>query len=175
MMIKLNNSNIEIEKDRWFNPFWSVWLQHLMSRPSCYNCKFTTTGRVADITLGDLWGVHLYCPELYGKNGGSSLVVCNTEKGKTVFMKAKEKMYGHELDFDTALKYQSPMRKSIDKNTQRENFMKDLKSNMTYKQINKKWAQKPTLKLLWQKYIWGNRQKIFCWNIKQKFTRKEAK
>lgn len=57
-----------IKKDRWFNPFWSVWLDHLMSRPCCYECPFTTTERVADITLGDLWGVHIYCPELYGES-----------------------------------------------------------------------------------------------------------
>lgn len=57
-----------LSKDRWFNPFWSIWLKHLMSRPSCYECSFTNCERVADITLGDLWGVHIYCPELYGKN-----------------------------------------------------------------------------------------------------------
>lgn len=152
-------------KDRWFNPFWSVWLQHLMSRPSCYQCKYAEKGRTADITLGDLWGVHLYCPELYGNNGGSSLVVCNTQKGKDVFNKAEKLMYGHELKFEDALKYQGPMRKHIDENPQRTHFMLDLQSDMNYETINKKWAKKPTLKLLWQKYVWGNRQKIFVWNL----------
>ena len=57
----MNKKKIII-KDRWFNPFWSVWLQHLMSRPSCYKCPFTTPERVADITLGDVWGVHLAYP-----------------------------------------------------------------------------------------------------------------
>ena len=154
-----------IIKDRWFNPFWSVWLQHLMSRPSCYKCPFTTSERVADITLGDLWGVHLYCPELYGKNGGSSLVVCNTEKGKEVFKKARSQMYGHELRFEDALKYQGPMRKPIAENDKRDLFMTDLKSDMDFKNLNKKWAEPPTIKLLFQKYIWGNRQKVFVWNM----------
>ena len=155
-------------KDRWFNPFWSIWLNHLMSRPSCYKCHFTSVERGADITLGDLWGVHLYCPELYGSNGGSSLIVCNTEKGKTVMKKAQESMYGHELAFEDALRYQSPMRKCISENPDRGRFMADLQSDMTYKAINKKWAKRPTLKLLWQKYIWGNRQKIFFWNLKNR-------
>ena len=93
-----------LKKDRWFNPFWSIWLQYLMSRPSCYECPFTTTERVADITLGDLWGVHIYCPELYGENGGASLIVVNTEKGAAALDKSKQYLYGHELDFDTALK-----------------------------------------------------------------------
>ena len=154
-----------IIKDRWFNPFWSIWLNHLMSRPSCYKCQFTTSDRVADISLGDLWGVHLYCPELYGKNGGASLVVCNTEKGKEVFGKAKPMMYGHELCFEDALKYQGPMRKHIDDNPQREEFLCDLRSDMPYKELIKKWAVRPSLKLLFQKYVWGNRQKVFVCNI----------
>lgn len=154
-----------IIQDRWFNPFWSVWLQHLMSRPSCYKCPYTTSDRVADITLGDLWGVHVYCPELYGQNGGSSLVVCNTAKGKEVFLKAKEQMYGHELRFEDALKYQGPMRKPIDSNDNRDAFMTDLKSDISFNAINKKWARRPSLKLLFQKYIWGNRQKVFVWNL----------
>ena len=165
MKIILADNKKVIVKDRWFNPFWSVWLNHLMSRPSCYHCKFTTTGRTADITLGDLWGVHLYCPELYGNNGGSSLVVCNTEKGKNIFQKAQNDMFGHELKFEDALKYQGPMRKTISENSERAAFMADLESNMDYQAINKKWAKKPTMKLLFQKYIWGNRQKIFMWNL----------
>ena len=167
MRTVLKKDNIEIEKDRWFNPFWSIWLNHLMSRPSCYNCKFTTVGRVADITLGDLWGVHLYCPVLYGENGGSSLVICNTEKGKTVAQQAIKQMYGHELDFNEALKYQSPLRKTIEANSKRNLFMKDIKSDMSYQEINRKWAKKPSIELLFEKYVWGNRQKIFWWRMKQ--------
>lgn len=164
MSIETNSGSV-YRKDRWFNPFWSIWLKHLMSRPSCYKCPFTNTERVADITLGDLWGVHLYCPELYGHNGGASLVIGNTEKGKEVIKIAEKRMYGHSLKFEDALKYQGPMRKHIPDNPRREEFMNDLRSNMDYKAITKKWADRPTIKLLFQKYIWGNRQKVFMWNL----------
>lgn len=176
MRLSLSGSNKTLSKDRWFNPFWSLWLSHLMSRPACYQCKFATPDRVADITLGDLWGVHLYCPELYGNNGGSSLVVCNTDKGKRVFRLAQESMFGHELEFEEALKYQSPMRRTIGMNPDREAFMSDLKSDMDYQSINKKWARKPTLELVFQKYCWGNRQKIAVWTIsrKLKINRRKA-
>ena len=173
MRIQLQNGKT-LKKDRWFNPFWSIWLAHLMSRPSCYRCQFATSERIADITLGDLWGVHLYCPELYGKNTGCSLVVCNTEKGRRVFSKAQKLMFGHVLDFETALKYQSPMRKHIDENSDRSAFMLDLLEK-DHAALTKKWAKKPTLKLLWSKYIWGNRQKIFLWNLMNKFCGRENK
>lgn len=172
MSIKLENGK-KIKKDRWINSFWEIWLSHLMSRPSCYNCQFTNINRVADISLGDLWGVHLYCPELYGKNGGASLIICNTQKGFNCIEIAKKELYGHELDFNTALKYQSPLRKSIENNPKREEFLKDLtNSNMNYKVLYKKWYTKPSIKLLYSKYIWGNRQKILLWNVKNKLKNK---
>lgn len=161
--------NKHIQIDRWFNPFWSIWLNHLMSRPSCYECPFNTPERVADITLGDLWGVHLYCPELYGHNGGSSLMFGNTPKGREAMTAAEKLMYGHELKFEDALRYQSPMKRHISMNPQREEFMSDLREpKITFRQLNKKWAKKPSLKLLYQKYIWGNRQKVWFWNLKRK-------
>jgi len=166
--IELEDKNKSIIIDRWFNPFWSIWLNHFMSRPSCYNCQFTTTERVADVSLGDLWGVHQYCPELYGRNGGSSLIVCNSAKGKAVVEKAKQSMIGHGLAFEDALKYQSPMRKRISENPDREQFMKDLQSDMSFQAINKKWAKKPTIGLIWQKYVYGNRQKVFIWSLKSR-------
>lgn len=174
VMSTLLESGHYLKIDRWFNPFWSIWLNHLMSRPSCYECPFTTVERVADISLGDLWGVHLYCPELYGQNSGASLIICNTEKGKEALALAKQELYGHELNFNTVLKYQSPMRKPIDKNPQREMFMKDL-LDMDYKTFCIKWANKPTLKLLWSKYVWGNRQKVFVWNLKQKISKTKGR
>ena len=171
MKIQLENGK-ELKKDRWFNPYWNIWLNHLMSRPSCYECAYATIDRVADITLGDLWGVHLYCPELYGNNSGSSLVVANSEKGKKVLEQAKKYMYGHNLDFETAIKYQKPFRECISYNDNRDAFIEDLKNpNMTYNDIVKKWYEKPTFKLLWSKYVWGNRQKVYVLNAKNKIKR----
>lgn len=164
VMSTLLRDGYRLKKDRWFNPFWSIWLAHLMSRPSCYKCPYATRERVADITLGDLWGVHLYCPELYGHNGGASLIIYSTEKGKRVIAESSRFLYGHELDMDTAVKYQRPMRESIAMNPNREKFMDDLQK-LPYEKLCQKWATRPTLKLLWSKYVWGNRQKIFFWNL----------
>lgn len=50
--------------------------------------------------------------------------------------------------------------------------MQDLMdTNFSYEDINKKWAKKPSIKLLYQKYVWGNRQKIAVWNLKRKFRK----
>lgn len=152
------------KQDRWFNPFWSIWLQHLISRPSCYECPFATRERVAEITLGDLWGVHIYCPDLYGKNGGASVVFCNSDKGSQVLELVRKSLYGRDLPLETAIRYQGPMRNHIAANDRRGECMEDIKT-MPYKVFVKKWAKRPTLKLLAQKYLWGNRQKVWFRNL----------
>lgn len=145
--------------DRWFNPFWSIWLQHLISRPSCAECPFARRERVADITLGDLWGVHLYCPDLYNDDKGASLAVCNTEKGLTAFEAAISLMACRELDMADVVRYQGPMRKSTGANPRREECMADLRS-MDWREFTRKWAKKPTLKLLVSKYLWGTNKQV---------------
>ena len=161
---KSSGGTFKWKQDRWFNPFWSIWLQHLISRPSCYECPFASRARIADITLGDLWGVHLYCPDLYGRNGGASVVFCNNDKGCQVLELAIESLYGHDLPLETAIRYQGPMRSHIAANGRRSECMEDIKT-MPYKVFVKKWTKRPTLKLLAQKYLWGNRQKVWLWNL----------
>lgn len=152
--------------DRWFNPFWSIWLQHLMSRPSCYHCPYTTPTRLADITLGDLWGVHKYCPELYGNNKGSSLVLCNTQKGEMALQQARERLFGHNLEFEDAIRFQGPLRNPISPNPNREKFMADLQNpEISFDALVRKWAVKPSFKLIISKYIWGNQRKVRLWKF----------
>ena len=128
---------------------------------------FRVPDRVADITLGDLWGVHKYCPELYGNNGGSSLIVCNSPKGISILNKAKEKLYGHELKYEDALVYQRPMRVIVPASPDRDAFMKDLKK-LSYTELCRKWKPHHSFKFLISKYIWGtNRQLVNIWKIKK--------
>ena len=161
-----------IKRDRWINPFWFFWANRLMSRPSCVSCPFRTTEREADITLGDLWGVHLYCPDLYGQNRGCSLAVCNTDKGKDVFRKAEPNLYGHALRFEDALRYQRPMRVVVPANPRRDEFMDDLKT-MDYQALCQKWKPRESIGLLFKKYVFGkNSQVVWWWNLKNRLKRR---
>ena len=53
---------------------------HLSARPCCFNCKFRGFPRVADITLGDFWGVDKLKPHL-DNNCGTSAILLNSKKG----------------------------------------------------------------------------------------------
>lgn len=173
MRLELKNGK-SVYIDRWFNPFFTLWIGRLMSRPSCYNCPYIATTGVADLTLGDLWGIHIHCPELYDNNKGTSLVLCHTQKGTEILDRAKGQLIGHGLDVGNILTYQKRLRMSIEPNPQREEFMRDL-IEMDYRSLCKKWVKPPSIRLLWSKYVWGNRQKIFVWSLKQNFLYKEKR
>ena len=145
--------------DRWFNPFWNIWLNRLMSRPSCDGCVFAGPERCADISLGDLWGVHLYCPDLYNGNRGASIAFCNTEEGEGTLASAAEKVDGRWLNVDDAIRYQKPMREPALANPGRVEFMSDLHV-LSYEELCRKWAKKPSIGLLISKYLWGTNAQV---------------
>lgn len=71
-------------------------------RPSCYECKFKGIPRIADITLGDFWGIQNIDPEL-DNNLGTSMVMVNTEKGQNFFNNIISKMELKEFKFNDVL------------------------------------------------------------------------
>ncbi len=56
---------------------------------ACFSCKYASTDRVADMTVGDYWGIEKILPE-YDDNTGVSLLMINTPKGETVFEDFKD-------------------------------------------------------------------------------------
>lgn len=159
----------KIITDRWFSKFYSIFLQRLMSRPACNACRFVSNERVADITLSDLWGVDREYPDLYDNGAGSSWVICNSQKGYQIFMNAKKEMTGHKVDFEKMRKYQRPgmIQKTV--HPQYDEFMADLLV-MNYTEICKKWAKNPSMRLLFQKKVWNNRNRVKMWKLKRKLS-----
>ena len=67
-------------------------------RPSCFNCKYRSLERSADLTLGDFWAIEKYAPE-YDDNKGTSFVLVNTSKGE-VYMRRIVDMEMVKMDID---------------------------------------------------------------------------
>lgn len=81
-------------------------------RPSCYRCQFKDFPRIADITIGDFWGI-----EHYDKNMdydiGTSMILLNSKKGERFFEKAKDKLDIKILPFESVLPGNIALRKSL--------------------------------------------------------------
>ena len=80
---KLTFANGDIEYDpKSTSYFMRAFEADMISRPSCYECKFKGFPRLADITLADCWGAVDRLPEHMDHNIGTSLLMCNTKKGE---------------------------------------------------------------------------------------------
>jgi NADPH:quinone reductase len=66
------------------NIFMKGFLSNLYLRPSCYKCPTKNGRSQSDITIADYWGIQNIFPEMNDEKG-VSLVLINTEKGKSFF------------------------------------------------------------------------------------------
>ena len=72
--------------------FTYLFYQHIMFRHSCGKCHFTNTKRPSDITIADFWGWEKTAPDINKDDKGVSLILVNTEKGRELFDKIKDRM-----------------------------------------------------------------------------------
>lgn len=89
---KLTFDNGEIAYDpKYSSYFMRTFEANLISRPACYSCRFKGFPRLADITLADCWGAVDKIPKHLGldNNIGTSLVMCNTDRGRAFFERIK--------------------------------------------------------------------------------------
>lgn len=66
------------------NPYMKAFLQDVILRPSCYECKAKECSSQSDMTIADFWGINTVFPDM-DDDKGTSLVFINTDKGKTAF------------------------------------------------------------------------------------------
>ncbi len=83
---KKNGSVRSVELPAGRSSYYKLFLRGASYRENCYSCPYASLKRVADITLGDWWGIEQSYPELLGEGGfsaerGISCVLVNTEKG----------------------------------------------------------------------------------------------
>ena len=72
--------------------FTYLFYQHIMFRHSCGKCYYTNTKRPSDITIADFWGWERTGSDINKDDKGVSLVLLNTEKGRDLFDKVKDRM-----------------------------------------------------------------------------------
>lgn len=111
--------------------YYTAFLANLSLRPVCFQCKFASTNRVADITLGDFWGVQKQQPDLFdGK--GTSLVMVNTTKGHDLLLNIKEATVLKSLE--GSLPLPPNLVKPSQRPKLRENYLTSIRFNRWRKQ-----------------------------------------
>ena len=116
---------------------------HLYCRPSCYNCRFKGFPRIADISIGDFWGIEKH-DKKYSKNIGTSLVMVNSTKGSEYFDKMKKRINFEQVPIEWALDGNPALVNSISKsNIDREAFFADI-DKIPFDDLVKKYSENNT-------------------------------
>lgn len=77
-----------------------AFINGLIQTDNCYNCRYATRNRCADLTLGDSWGSKLPAKE---RDKGISLAISCSEKGEELLEMAD--LYLTNVDVDRAVLY----------------------------------------------------------------------
>lgn len=124
---------------------------HLYCRPSCYECKFKGFPRVADITIGDYWGISNFSKD-HESDMGTNLVLINSQKGEEFFAKAKKRVNYEKTPLDWALLGNPALLKPISiLSDKRETFFEDLRNNRFDKVVEKYTVNKRNKTKQWLK------------------------
>lgn len=112
-------------------------VSHLYCRPSCYECNFKGFPRVADITIGDFWGITKHSPN-HNSNMGTNLVMINSAKGKVYFDKIKKRVNIEKTPLEWAVSGNPALVNSISKlSDYREEFFSEM-DKLSFDELIKK-------------------------------------
>lgn len=98
---------------------------HLSTRPCCFNCKFRGFPRIADITLGDFWGVDKLRPHL-DNNCGTSAILLNSKNGDCFFKKVTSRMILENIQLKDIIPGNQALLRSLPIPKKRAEFMAKL-------------------------------------------------
>lgn len=103
------------------NNYLLMFRNNWILRPSCYNCEFTLSNKLADITIGDYWGIEKISPD-FSDDIGVSILKVNSKKGKQYLEKLND-IFDIELsDIESA--YLNNHRFPVNFTERRVDFMK---------------------------------------------------
>lgn len=86
-------------KKRTGETYRILFYKNIMLRHSCAVCPYDAASHKADVTLADFWGVDEAAPSMDG-DAGTSMVICNTAKGRELFDSAAESVQAQPAVLD---------------------------------------------------------------------------
>ena len=120
---EMNSDGIIHEDNIFYDLFFKVGT---IMRPSCANCKFTSKGRVGEITIADYWGIEEFSPETYTPLG-VSVVLANNSKGEKLIYHMKQYADIQQRLIAEPLKHQQRLSEPVKFPYFRDEFWRDLR------------------------------------------------
>lgn len=79
------------------NRYMRIFLNDVILRPSCYDCKAKGGRSGSDLTIADFWGIEQLNPDM-DDDHGTSIVLLNSEKGLAIFTALQLKKWETKYD-----------------------------------------------------------------------------
>lgn len=124
MKIEYKNGD-RYSKNMKIDPYYILFFDHHILRPSCHKCPYTNYNRPSDLTLADFWGVEQ--DKKYDDDKGITMVLSNTDKGQNILNKISENVNIEERTKEEA--YQPIFEYPSHKSPNRDEFWKDYINN----------------------------------------------
>lgn len=122
--------------------YYKNFLQGNIFRENCYSCKYARSERIADITIGDFWGLSKDCDIYDDEKKGISLVLANTTKGIDMINNVKNKSCISERTLGEAIKVNKQLNHPAEKTLKYEKY-KEYYPKIGYKRtLNKMYTLK---------------------------------
>lgn len=85
------------------DPYYNDFMQAKNYRGSCYYCRYANPQRIADLTIGDYWGILQAHSEWKNEmKKGVSVLIVNSNHGMTVWNTIKDQFIWNESTFEKA-------------------------------------------------------------------------
>lgn len=122
----------------WFGPekkkyyiYAKIFYSRNAHRKSCYNCPFTNTERLSDITIGDYWGIETVKKE-FRDDYGVSAVMLNSETGKRIWKEVNEQVEYFQCKIEDLMFRNPQLYKSATRPVSREIFWQNYKKGFAF-------------------------------------------
>lgn len=116
--------------DRKEDIYIQSFVNNYCLRESCYNCVPKKLESMADLTLGDFWGIEKISPHLCDHKG-TSIVFANTEAGEELLKKLK--LHLEITDYEKCVKHNPSYNFSSKRPGERDTFIIDLEKETLLK------------------------------------------
>lgn len=122
------------------NLYMRAFLADLTLREGCFRCSFKYPDRsLADITLGDLWGITQLAPHI-DNDKGTTLVIARTDNGCDA---VRDLEVDCVLKFDNVVKYNPAIILPAKKPAKRDAFLSEIKSGKHTLRVLRRYASRP--------------------------------
>lgn len=120
--------------------------KNILSRSSCFDCKFRVRNSSADITLADFWGIEKMGGIIEDDNRGVSLAIAHNTAGETALNEITAGVSISQCDINEAIKYNPRLVSSAVEPAGRKPFFADMASGYDFDRLRRKYMDNVSVK-----------------------------